>query len=213
MNKNHFKIIFIINLCLLGGITDIVSLILVGAFSGHLTGNAVLFVFHFSARNFSQSIIDFSSLAAFTLSTLLAMLFFRKKEKIRYIWSLILESFLLLATFILLKIYGSIFSINCLAVALLSFALGFQNGAFLRIFSPLHTSYITGPVTSFLQLLVKEEKDEDEKRALKITALTIFFFILGAIIGSYLGLYLGVYALLISIFFLLLNLLLTFWLF
>lgn len=209
MNKKHLKIIFIINLCLIGGSTDIVSLILVGAFSGHLTGNAVLFVFHFSAKNFSQSIIDFSSLAAFTLATLLAMLFFRQKEKKRYIWSLFLESILLLVAFTLIKIYGSLFSIKCLAVALLSFALGFQNGAFLRIFSPLHTSYITGPATSFLQFLVKEDKNEDEKRALKITALTISFFILGAIIGSYLGLYLDVYALLVSVFLLILNLILA----
>lgn len=83
MKKKKLTYFFIINLSFIGGFTDIVSFILIGTFCGHITGNAVLFAFHFASENFKHSIIDFISMFCFILASIIGLLLDRLIQKPR----------------------------------------------------------------------------------------------------------------------------------
>lgn len=208
MKNRKLTYFFILNLGLIGGATDIISLLLAGTFSGHLTGNSVLFIFHFNLKNYSQTIIDLIAILCFIIASTIGMLLISLKQRSKTILTLLVELILIAVAFII-KINMEHFIANCLCIGLLSFALGLQNGSFLKVISPIHTSYITGTVTSFLQLIVTKNRNFEQNQSLKITALTIFGFLIGAIIGSYLGIYLEKYSLFISIFLIIINLILS----
>lgn len=182
-SDNPLPGIFVFTLAFTGGFADASSFILLGVFSGHLTGNSVLSLIQLISGDYAALSVSVTALAGFIAGTVAGIVWRRhiRRERNRYL--LMIPQFILIAACaVLWKTMGGTQPGNWFFAAGLSFALGIQNGGFSRLFgSPVHTTYITGTTTSLLlSLLETDRPDVAAVRDRRIHAVIPCAFVLGA---------------------------------
>lgn len=188
-NDNFAVCCFVFVLAFTGGFADASTFLLLGVFSGHLTGNSVLSLIQLIQGSYAAFFISLTALAGFVSGTVAGILCRRmiRQERNAYLL-LALQLFLIAAVIVLLKTLGTATPGNYIFAAMSSFALGIQNGGFGRVLeSKVHTSYITGTTTSFFQSwLGPELRNAEAKLDRRLHALIPCAFVLGAGAGAFL---------------------------
>lgn len=177
--KKH--IIFL--LTLFGGFCDASTFILLGIFSGHITGNSVLIMVYLVERNWIMFIYCSISLLTFlsgtVLGSLLRLYFQAYNSYLPVIPLLFLQAILLISGSVLWLADSCIGFIVCQ-----SLSMGLQNGVIMNICDiKIHTTYISGMSTTLVNSLFKGQTT-DKKMLQRILSVEIFCFIAGALAGG-----------------------------
>ena len=191
-------------LAFVGGFADAGSYILVGSFTGHITGNSVLLAVHVVNSQWYPALSCLAAVIAFLAGTAGGVSWPHPPDR-----SACGRLAPLLVTEIALIALGMVASLlsatahNSFFLVSLGLALGLQNGALGKIDSvPFHTTFITGLSTTLVTSLAAG-KPGPQRRLLPMI---IGSFILGAFIGAWAAHRIG-----ISAFGLLLALLASAW--
>ena len=136
-------------LALAGGYADAAGYLLAGCFTGHVTGNTVLFALSLADKDHHQVIVRLAAIFCFLAATFVGIRVAQRMDNYIRISVLLVEMFFILIApsgLLLGKVSGPL----CLIVSL-CIALGLQNGAFRKYGDlGLHTTYLTGTITSML---------------------------------------------------------------
>ena len=145
-------------LAFVGGYCDAGSFVLTKTFTGHVTGNLVLASIAIAAHDWRSLLAHSSAIGAFLFATVLSMLVMRRLHSwpsSRMLASAMFIEAILIASASLMTTLDTIPRFE-LFLVLMSFGLGLQNGAFTRAGGiGIHTTYITGVITSLLSAETK----------------------------------------------------------
>lgn len=154
---NANAMVVLIALALAGGFADAAAYLLVGSFTGHITGNTVLGAIALGAGKFDAFWLRLAAIVAFSLATaggiLLPRLGLAKKGTLAL--TLIVEAALVGVAPLARSSHNS--HTNLFMLVCLSLALGLQNGTFNQSEGvSVHATYITGDATSLIASLLKK---------------------------------------------------------
>lgn len=170
-------------LTLFGGFCDASTFILLGIFSGHITGNSVLVMIYLVERNWIMFIYCSVSLLAFLSGTTMGNLW-RLYCQAYNSYSLVMPLLFLQAV---LLISGSVLWLASSCVGFIvcqSLSMGLQNGVIMNIRDiRIHTTYISGMSTTLINSLLRKQLSE-KKMLHRILSIEILFFIIGALFGG-----------------------------
>lgn len=167
--------VVLIALAFAGGFADAAAYLLIGSFTGHITGNAVLGAIALAAGKIDAFWLRLTAIVAFLLATgagtLLARLGLGRNGTLAL--ALIVEASLVGVAPLPLSSqhsHTSFFMLVCL-----SLALGLQNGTFSKSEGvSVHATYITGDATSLLvSLLRRPDAHSSGKSPGKHTTITV----------------------------------------
>jgi len=151
-------------LAFVGGYCDAGSFVLTKTFTGHVTGNLVLAAVAIAAHDWRSLLAHSSAIGAFIFATLLSMLVMRRLQLWPYERMLASAMFIeavLIAFASLVTVSGTLPRLE-LFLILMSFGLGLQNGVFTSAGGiGVHTTYITGVITSLLSAGTKAAVGEE----------------------------------------------------
>ena len=171
-------------LVVVGGYGDATSFLLVGCFSGHVTGNSVLAAIALTTRGSPRepllAVLCFLGATAFAQRLRSSTDPPLGSKGFRYV--LIAEVILL---FLSPYMLGS--QHRMLFIAAMGLALGLQNGALSKAHGiGLHSTYMTGTLTHLLSLLVSPDATTTAATKFETRALLFvwFAFIVGALCGG-----------------------------
>ncbi|WP_392562105.1 YoaK family protein [Orbus sturtevantii] len=178
-------LIFFCLLAFIGGFVDAGSFVIFGVFTGHLTGNSVLSMIFLAQLNWAMLIISLISIFGFLFGTFSgALIKIRYSLPLLHVYILFAELLLFALVFILYFGASSLYSGN-LAIIMISFSMGIQNGYFNKAGTVnTHSTYVTGMITSCIHVFLNNMKDDINK---KVLLFCILSFILGALIGGVLS--------------------------
>lgn len=180
-------------LAFMGGYADAVSFLLNKAFSGHVTGNTVLFGVHLVQGAWQAALLNVCAVLAFLAGTAGAELVQLEAntpdptQKLR--GPLLLEGALLGLALLGRFYHGWLGDAPCLLC--LCLALGWQNGTLTKCgAASVHTTFLTGMGTSLLSSLLKRRlgkapADEPSTNALKVLGSVLVLFAVGAVLGGW----------------------------
>ncbi len=194
--------VVLIALALAGGFADAAAYLLVGSFTGHITGNTVLGALALGAGKIDAFWLHITAIAAFLLATggglLLPRLGLGKNGTLAL--ALVVEAALVAVAPVPLfsqHSHTSFFVLVCM-----SFALGLQNGTFSKSEGvSVHATYITGDATSLLVSLLRRpegnasEKSPDKRTTDSVLGVIWPSFATGALLAGMAVHFLGVDAL------------------
>jgi uncharacterized membrane protein YoaK (UPF0700 family) len=145
-------------LAFVGGYCDAGSFVLTKTFTGHVTGNLVLAAIAIAAHDWRSLLAHSSAIGAFLFATVLSMLVMRRLQSWpskRMLASAMFIEAILIADASLITTSNTLPRLE-LFLVLMSFGLGLQNGALTRVGGiGVHTTYITGVITSLLSAETK----------------------------------------------------------
>jgi uncharacterized membrane protein YoaK (UPF0700 family) len=186
-------------LAFLGGFADAGSFVLIGSFTGHLTGNSILLMVNLAYRDWAGMTICLLAVTMFFAGTALGSRWQPGKATVaaagRMTFPLLLEVTLLAAAVANLAVLGQAYGghgfIGCLCLAL-----GLQNGTLQRLgIMSVHTTYITGMSTSLANLLVSPSVPHlaavKPERTRNVYLALISCYLTGALGGSLLSVHAG----------------------
>ena len=166
-----------------GGYADAAGYLLLKSFTGHVTGNSVLFAISLVARDWHLAGLQLWAVICFLGGTVASLLLLdraplhRNRSSALRI-SFAFEAFLIAAAAHILWYHwpaDHLMSLTCLC-----FALGIQNGAVNKIQGiSVHTTFITGLTTKILNMAAREKKPQFE-----ILAALALSFCLGAVTSA-----------------------------
>lgn len=142
-------------LAFVGGFADAGSYVLIGSFTGHLTGNMVLMTIHLTSKDWVKASTCLLAVVTFAIGTALGSRAHGGAvpagSGLGYLRRPLLIEFLLIATALAsAKLLGPDRG-NPPFVGWLGLALGLQNGSLQQLgFLGVHTTYITGVSTSLI---------------------------------------------------------------
>jgi uncharacterized membrane protein YoaK (UPF0700 family) len=166
----------------LGGFSDATSFLLFGTFTGHITGAMVLAALHLVAGRGFLFLSQLIAIAIFLSGTWAGVLLTQSTIRL----ALGLETLLFFVAYFLLRLSPELHPgwLSLAAVATTSAAMGIQNGCLQRVASvSIHTSFLTGLITTWITKRVKRSQEEAHRRPLY--AAVVGFFFLGAVFGAY----------------------------
>ncbi len=183
--------VVLIALALAGGFADAAAYLLVGSFTGHITGNTVLGAIALGAGKIDAFWLRLTAVVAFLLATgagiLLPRLGLGKNGT--FALALFMEAALVGVAPLPTITHGSptkLFMLLCLCVAL-----GLQNGTFSKSEGvSVHATYITGDATSLLGALLRRPDAGSSKKSpnkgTTVTVLSVIWpsFAVGALIAE-----------------------------
>ena len=145
-------------LAFVGGYCDAGSFVLTKTFTGHVTGNLVLAAIAMAAHDWRSLLAHSSAIGAFLFATVLSMLVLRRLQSWpsapMFASAMFIEA-ILIACASLVTTSDALSRLE-LFLVLMSFGLGLQNGALTRVGGiGVHTTYITGVITSLLSAETK----------------------------------------------------------
>lgn len=185
---NFLPCAFVFFMAFTGGFADAASFILIGTFSGHLTGNSILSLIWVIDSNYRAFFVSVTALIGFIVGTILGIIWRKniKQEKNMYL-PMICQLALVIIIIIIKKLSGEAMISNYIFAFGLSFSLGIQNGVYNRILKTnIHTTYITGITTSLFEALLYTDKSNlDKVFNKKIFALISSGFVFGAGTGAF----------------------------
>ncbi|MDD4701037.1 MAG: YoaK family protein [Desulfovibrio sp.] len=182
------------SLALAGGFADAASFVLLGVFSGHLTGNSILSGISIVEGSFTQLWAILTAVGGFVSGTIAGVLW-RRRIATAHGMSLPLGLEILVVGAGILAYKNLDASLQEYALALcLSLALGIQNGVYATVgTSKVHTTYITGVTTSLLNtLFYGAEQSIAKKHDRGMFATVLCSFVLGGASGAFLTYHYGV---------------------
>lgn len=198
-NRKHSLIPFVFTFLLAfnGGFGDASSFLLLGVFTGHLTGNTVITMMSLVQGNYLMVVSTGIALGGFVMGTLIGT-FWRKSlvDQHRVYLPMVLQALLMLIAAVLIHYFGISSLVMYSLIILLTIALGIQNGMYTKVLSVgIHSSYITGASTNVIDTVLFINKS-NAAQVLKRNLLfaTIAGFTVGALIGSLVSYYGGHYA-------------------
>ena len=158
-------IVVLIALALAGGFADAAGYLLVGSFTGHITGNTVLAAVALVGDKVDAFLLHVAAIAAFLLATAGGVLLARLRPGTHgtLVPALMVEAALvgvapLFGTFE--GAHGKLFMLVCI-----SLALGLQNGTFSKSEGvSVHATYITGDATSLLVSLLQRPDPQTSRK-------------------------------------------------
>nr|WP_256121388.1 YoaK family protein [Escherichia coli] len=170
-------------LTLTGGFCDAGSFVMLGMFTGHITGNTILTVVYLMQNNLDGSGYCVLSLVSFISGTIFGNMF-RMRHQSQYdviITLLLVQTVLIIIGTALWRMYNHVFF-----VLFLTLSMGLQNGIITHLNTvTVHSTYITGMTTTLLRNLTAN-CSVDDKKTRKIIFNELLFFIIGACMGSFL---------------------------
>ncbi len=158
--KGIGAISLLIALAFAGGFADAAAYLLTGSFAGHITGNTVLGALALGGGRIGALEVHVVALAAFIVATGAGILLLRRGPGTNstLVLALVIEAVLVGVAPLTGMSRGSHTDVPMLV--LLSLALGLQNGVFSKDKGvAVHTTYITGDVTSLLVSVFKKPGD------------------------------------------------------
>lgn len=182
------------SLALAGGFADAASFVLLGVFSGHLTGNSILSGISIVEGSFTQLWAILTAVGGFVSGTVTGVLW-RRRIGTAHGMSLPLGLEILVVGAGILAYENLDASLRDYGLALcLSLALGIQNGVYATVgTSKVHTTYITGVTTSLLNTLFYGPEQSAAKRHDRgMFATVLCSFVLGGAAGAFLTYHHGV---------------------
>lgn len=186
---------FVFMMAFSGGFADAASFILIGVFSGHLTGNSILSLIRIIEGDYSALFISILALIGFIAGTLSGIIWRRNilHAKNMYL-PIILQLVLVIVVVAVKKTLGETVASTYIFAIGLSFSLGVQNGVYTHIVkASIHTTYITGVTTSLFEgLLYPDNTNSDKVFSRKIFAILSSAFVLGAGVGAFVSHHFGV---------------------
>jgi uncharacterized membrane protein YoaK (UPF0700 family) len=178
-----------------GGYGDAASYLLTKSFTGHITGNTVLFAVDLASGAWNDAWICALAVVAFLAGVAAAELFkeashpgWARDDCRRLRWTLLAEIVLLtLATGCRWSMASGFGAAACVVLACVAF--GIQNGALVRCGGvSVHTTFITGMATSLLMSATRRatgvDKPEDKKNPPATLAMVWSAFVMGALAGG-----------------------------
>ena len=180
-----------------GGYADAGGYILAKSFAGHITGNTVLFAIALARGDRSGMIVPLLAVCCFALATAVGIGIAAMADKPSRAISItiIAESVLVFAAPFGLLQHGTHATLELILP--LCLALGLQNGVYRKVGGVgLHTSYITGDVTTLLTTLIERKTGESQPPQKARTVFRVWIsFALGALLAGVLLGHYGVKAL------------------
>lgn len=187
VNKATLPYLFVFVLSVIGGFADAASFVSFGVFSGHLTGNSVLSLVYFVNQNTAALYTSLISLLGFASGTVLGIVWRKRIVQHKFLCLPIIMQFALLSGLFMAKGIGPDgLVITYVFIAGLSFSLGLQNGVFTQVAKVnVHTTYITGTATTFIESLFKASKvNEAQVSPRFMQGILLLGFVLGAGLGA-----------------------------
>ena len=180
--------VVLIALALAGGFADAAAYLLIGSFTGHITGNTVLGAIALGAGKIDAFWLRLTAVAAFLLATgagiLLPRLGLGKNGTLAF--ALIVEAALVGVAPLTHDPHAKLFMLVCLCLAL-----GLQNGTFSKSDGvSVHATYITGDATSLLVSLLRRPdasssgKSPDKRTTDSVLGIVWPSFAVGALIAG-----------------------------
>ncbi|MDI2090438.1 YoaK family protein [Commensalibacter oyaizuii] len=174
----------------IGGFADASSFLIFGIFTGHITGNVILSIIHGVYGNIHLVIKSVIALIGFISGTLLGTWFrLRIRKKYSYSTSIALFfQFCIIIVIFILQITLHTEISDILFLLGLSFALGLQNGTIYSIKKiGIHSSYITGMATSFINTYFTLQKNDNHYIETKNNLIIQFSLLIAFVIGAFTG--------------------------
>ena len=176
-----------LGLALVGGYCDAASLLLVGNFTGHVTGNFVLSATKVATGDWRGALAALLAISLFLAGTFLSMVISNRlaTRPARFILQVTMgvEVVLMVAAYLALtkmSLLGPQMYLVCLALAM-----GLQNGA-LRSVSGLsvHTTFLTGMITTLITGYAGAESTSQRSSEWRVLGGIWLFFVGGALTGA-----------------------------
>jgi uncharacterized membrane protein YoaK (UPF0700 family) len=174
-------------LAFVGGYCDAASFILVGTFTGHVTGNFVLSATKVATGNWRGALAALLAISLFLVGTFLSVVFARRlaSYSARFILQVTMgvEIALIVAAYFALA-KASALSSELYLVAL-SLAMGLQNGALLRANGiSVHSTVLTGMITTLITGYASAEPRSEGSPERRVLGGIWISFVLGALTGA-----------------------------
>lgn len=187
-HKNLLAYLFIFAMAFTGGFADAASFILVGTFSGHVTGNTVLSFIQLTQGQYTDLLLSLMALTGFCIGSLTGIVW-RQNIKIQNntCIPIVLQLFLITFAIAAKKTFPQYPESTYIFILAFSFSLGLQNGAYNHICqAKIHTTYISGTTTTLLEALFYTDKTKPAQIfGRNVTLTLVSAFGLGACTGAF----------------------------
>ena len=180
-----------LGLAFVGGYGDAAGFVLAKTFTGHVTGNLVLGAISVATHDWRSALRHLSAIVTFLIGIFASVLIARPHKAWPW-WPLLptvmgIEAILIVAASLALA--SHIGHGVAIFVIFVSLALGLQNGAFRRTGGiSVHTTYLTGMITSVISSAAKKYADPEPARApdpkTRLLVAIWTTFVLGAGVGA-----------------------------
>lgn len=185
---------FVFMMAFTGGFADAASFILLGVFSGHVTGNSVLSLIWVIEGNYSKLFTSVAALLGFIVGTFGGIVWRKNIQQTKNMYqALIFQLILVTAVFMVRNTWGETAASTLIFTLGLSCTLGVQNGFYMRVGNTsVHTTYITGISTSLVEALLYTKKTKSDRNfSKKIFAILMSAFVFGAGVGALMSYHFG----------------------
>ncbi|MGL5951702.1 DUF1275 domain-containing protein [Providencia rustigianii] len=176
---------FVLLLTFIGGFVDACSFVIFEVFTGHLTGNSILSMIYLAKMDISMLLLSVISILGFFVGTFFGS-WVRLKHSALVVYRFVLGLvFLIFSCVFLLYFFAQTFYSPDLAIFMISFSMGIQNGYFNKAGTvDVHSTYVTGMTTSCINAFLKNIPGDDSK---KVLLLAVLSFISGGLAGGILS--------------------------
>ena len=179
----------VLALAFAGGYSDAASYLLAGSFTGHVTGNAVFAAIAIGRGEYRALGVHFAAIAMFLFATCAGLALSRTENKGSRVLALALVVEAILVAIASVGGQAHRPHAGVLIISTLCVALGLQNGVFSKMEGvSLHTTYLTGNVTTFLASLIQQQQPATpplhNRTTANVLGLTLFGFLVGALAAA-----------------------------